>query len=267
MDGHWYRCVGLGAGATSHLRFHSPGGNATCPGANQAGPCPDSRRAAANLPARTNGASIHTGHAGSTGSTRPRLHRHTHTSIAHAARFWRNDQRRYRAAGCGPDACRYRYWYQSDSPQAKHQMKSGGFEFRKLRLAVHILVCLVSVAGQWAVVLAQDPTPTLPPRPTIGPTLPPRPTIGPTLPPRPTVGPTCPPRPTLEPTPTPKPPSPPKPAPPSEPEASPTPQPTVLLPVSGGSHTKSSVTLLLALGLGGLVIVASLTLRRSIFPN
>lgn len=262
MDGCWNCCVGLCAGATSYLCFHSPGGNAACAGANQAGPCPNSRRAAADLPARTDGASIH---AGSTGSTRPRLHRHTHPGIAYAARFWRNGRRRYRAAGCGPDACRSRYWYQGDSPKAKHQMKSGGFEFRKLRLAVYILVCLVSVAGQWAVVLAQDPTPTLPPRPTVGPTLPPRPTIGPTLPPRPTIGPTCPPRPTLEPTP--KPPSPPKPAPPSGPEASPTPQPTVLLPVSGDSHTRSSVTLLLALGLGGLVIVASLALRRSTSPN
>jgi len=86
---------------------------------------------------------------------------------------------------------------------------------RNLQSVVCILTCLVCLAGRLAVVLAQDPTPTLPPRPTAEPTLPPRPTVGPTLPPRPTIGPTCPPRPTLEPTPTPKPPSPPKPAPPS----------------------------------------------------
>ena len=156
-------------------------------------------------------------------------------------------------------------------------MMRSRFRTRNLRFAVCILVCLVSVAGQLAVVLAQDPTPTLPPRPTIEPTLPsrptieptlpPRPTIEPTLPPRPTIEPTCPSRPTMEPTPTPKPPSPPKPAPPSGPEASPTPQPTVLLPISGDSHSTGGVALL-TLGLGFfLVIAAGLALQLSASSN
>lgn len=137
---------------------------------------------------------------------------------------------------------------------------------RNLWFLVCILVCLASMTGQLAVVLAQDPTPTLPPRPTAAPTLPPRPTVGPTLPPRPTLGPTCPPRPTLEPTSTPKPQSPPEPALPSEPQASPTPQLTIILPVSGSSHSTGGVASL-ALGLGILVTVASLVLRWRASPD
>jgi len=128
--------------------------------------------------------------------------------------------------------------------------------------AIYILVFLVSVLSRPAAVLAQEPAPTLPPRPTIEPTLPPRPTIGPTLPPNPTVTPTCVPRPTLAPTPTepPPPPAPPEPASPTE--APPTLQPTtVILPITGNLRSPDAVILLVT-GLGILTIAVSLALRR-----
>ena len=131
---------------------------------------------------------------------------------------------------------------------------------RSLQLVICMLICLVSVTGRLTIVVAQDQTPTLPPRPTIEPTLPPRPTIGPTLPPRPTIGPTLPPRPTLEPTSTPV--RPPSPETPSPPEVLPTPEPTIILPITGSLRPMSSIALL-ALGLGVLVIVAGIALRRN----
>ena len=133
---------------------------------------------------------------------------------------------------------------------------------RLTRLAVYVAVCVglgllatVQLAVQTPSVAAQQPTSTLPPRPTIEPTLPPRPTIEPTLPPRPTIEPTLPPRPTIAPTlparPT-LPPTAPPGAPPGDeavPTAVPTPQ---LLPVTGGKPLDDTTLL----GMVAVLIVA-----------
>jgi outer membrane biosynthesis protein TonB len=138
--------------------------------------------------------------------------------------------------------------------------------------ALGLLICLLSIAGQLPVVSAQEPVPTLPPRPTLEPTLPPRPTLEPTLPPRPTLPPTVPPRPTLEPTQPPSNPEPPpsKPEPPSSnpaPQATPTLQATPsILPISGSSGSPG-IASLLAMALGILIVGASRVLRRRSFPD
>jgi len=155
-----------------------------------------------------------------------------------------------------------------------------------LQPAICLLVFLASVVVPPVVTLAQEPTPTLPPRPTVAPTLPPRPTVGPTLPPRPTIGPTLPPRPTIEPTLPPRPtlvptgsPTPVRTLPaPSTSVApvgvSPTPQPTIILPITGdsaegclcspGSVASSTLAMgtVVAAGFGVLLVFVARLVRR-----